>query len=94
VLQLFRRLRYLLNQDRFDRELQDDMEFHREMAMQHGRSNFGNVLRLREDARSAFGLNEAIATVDSQEVALLMQSRFLNGGIGRTLRKCRHRRHD
>src|SRR5215469_6242897 len=31
------------------------MEFHREMAMQHGRSNFGNVLRLREDAREAWG---------------------------------------
>jgi putative ABC transport system permease protein len=55
VLQLFRRLHYLLNQGRFDRELQGDMEFHREMAMQHGRSNFGNVLRLREDAREAWG---------------------------------------
>jgi putative ABC transport system permease protein len=55
VLQFFRRLHYFLNQGRFDGELQDDMEFHREMAKQHGRSNFGNLLRLREDAREAWG---------------------------------------
>lgn len=55
MLQFFRRLHFLLNQRRFDSELQDDMEFHREMAIQHGRSNFGNLLRLREDAREAWG---------------------------------------
>ncbi len=32
MMQLFRRLRYLFNRRRFDRELADDMEFHREMA--------------------------------------------------------------
>ena len=55
MFQFFRRLYYLVNQDRFDRELQGEMEFHREMAMQHGRNNFGNVLRLREQAREAWG---------------------------------------
>ena len=30
--EFFRRLRYLLNRRRFDRELAGDLEFHREMA--------------------------------------------------------------
>ena len=51
----FRRLRYLLNRGRFDRELESDMQFHREMAARAGQANFGNMLRLREDARQAWG---------------------------------------
>jgi predicted permease len=50
--QFFRRLRYVLNRRRFDRELADDMEFHREMA---GNIRLGNTLRLREEAREAWG---------------------------------------
>ena len=53
--ELFRRLRYLLNRRRFDRELESDMQFHREMSAQTGGTNFGNVLRLREEARDAWG---------------------------------------
>lgn len=53
--ELIRRLRYLLHRRRFDAELRSDMEFHREMAAREGRSNFGNSLRLREDAREAWG---------------------------------------
>jgi len=53
--EFFRRLRYLLNRRRFDEELESDMEFHREMAAREGRMNFGNTLRLREDAREAWG---------------------------------------
>ena len=53
--ELFRRLRYLLNRHRFDREIESDMQFHREMAARAGRTNFGNVLRLREDSRQAWG---------------------------------------
>ena len=30
--ELFRRLRYLMNRRRFDEELANDIEFHREMA--------------------------------------------------------------
>ena len=53
--QFFRRLRYLLNRRRFDQELADDMEFHREMAARAGSANFGSTLRLREEAREAWG---------------------------------------
>jgi predicted permease len=52
---LLRRLRYLLHHRRYDAELQSDMEFHREMAARAGRSNFGNTLRLREQAYEAWG---------------------------------------
>jgi hypothetical protein len=51
----FRRIRYLINRRRFDVELENDMEFHREMAARAGRNNFGNTLRLREQAREAWG---------------------------------------
>jgi hypothetical protein len=53
--EFFRRARYLLNRRRLDRELENDMEFHREMAARDGRRNFGNVLRLREESREAWG---------------------------------------
>jgi predicted permease len=52
---LFRRLRYLLNRRQLDQELENDMEFHREMMARDGRRNFGNTLRLREEARDAWG---------------------------------------
>ena len=53
--QLWRRILYLVNQRRLDAELEADMEFHREMAASSGRSNFGNTLRMREQAREAWG---------------------------------------
>src|SRR6201996_9087101 len=53
--ELFRRIKYLINRRRLDQELESDMEFHREMAARAGRSNFGNVLRMREQAREAWG---------------------------------------
>jgi DNA-binding FadR family transcriptional regulator len=46
--ELFRRIHYLLNRRRLDAELENDMEFHREMAAHAGNANFGNTLRLRE----------------------------------------------
>ena len=42
----FRRLRYLWNRGRIERELSDEMDFHREMAQREGRANFGNALAL------------------------------------------------
>ena len=51
----FRRIQYLIHRRRLDRELESDMEFHREMAARAGRSNFGNTLRMRERAREAWG---------------------------------------
>ncbi len=53
--ELFRRIRYLVNRRRFDAELENDMEFHREMAARQGRRNFGNTLRMREQAQEAWG---------------------------------------
>jgi predicted permease len=54
MTQLIRRLRYLLNRRRFDQELSSDLEFHREMAAREGRA-IGSTLRLREEARDAWG---------------------------------------
>jgi predicted permease len=53
--ELFRRIRYLIHWRRLDAELADEMEFHREMAARAGRNNFGNTLRLREQAFEAWG---------------------------------------
>lgn len=53
--EFLRRLRYLLNRQRFDRELENDIQFHLEMAARAGRANVGNVLQLREEARDAWG---------------------------------------
>ncbi|MEO8075840.1 MAG: ABC transporter permease [Acidobacteriota bacterium] len=53
--EMFRRLRYLVNRRRLDRELGDEMEFHREMAAREGSGPVGNTLRLREEARDAWG---------------------------------------
>ena len=53
--ELFRRIRYLINRRRLDAEIENDMEFHREMAARAGRSNFGNMLRMREQAQEAWG---------------------------------------
>jgi hypothetical protein len=53
--EIFRRIRYLMNRRRLDAELESDMEFHREMVARAGRSNFGNLLRMRERSREAWG---------------------------------------
>ncbi len=53
--EFFRRLRYLLNRRRFDQELASEMEVHRELAARDGGNPFGNALRLREEARDAWG---------------------------------------
>lgn len=52
---LLRKIHYLINRRRMDAELENDMEFHREMTARAGRNNFGNVLRLREQAYEASG---------------------------------------
>jgi predicted permease len=53
--EIFRRIRYLINRRRLDAELESDMAFHREMAQRAGRNNFGNMLRMREQSREAWG---------------------------------------
>jgi hypothetical protein len=52
--ELFRRVRYLLQRRRFDQELANDLDFHREMADRAG-SPLRNTLQLREAARDAWG---------------------------------------
>jgi len=52
--EFFRRMLYLLTQRRRDRELREEMAAHREMAAESG-ARFGDDLRLREDAREAWG---------------------------------------
>lgn len=52
---LLRRLHYLFNRRRFDRELANDLEFHREMSGLEGNMALGNTLHLREEARDAWG---------------------------------------
>ena len=53
--EFFRRIHFLINRRRLNAELQSDMEFHREMAARAGRNNFGNTLRMREQAYEAWG---------------------------------------
>ncbi len=50
-----RRIGYLFNRRRIDRELQREMEIHREMMREPVR--FGNMLRLREESRDVWGWN-------------------------------------
>jgi hypothetical protein len=47
-----RRIRYLLNRGRYDEELSNDLEVHREMAAREGR-RLGNALRLTTAAHRA-----------------------------------------
>jgi predicted permease len=51
----FRRLYYLFNRQRLERELQQDMDAHREMMSPQHRRDFGNPTLLREKSREAWG---------------------------------------
>ncbi|HEY6250107.1 MAG TPA: ABC transporter permease [Candidatus Angelobacter sp.] len=53
--EFFRRIYYLLNRRRLERELANDIEVHREMMGQDYRNDFGNTLRVREQSREAWG---------------------------------------
>jgi predicted permease len=55
VRELLRRLHHLLHRRRFDAELREEMELHREMAARAGGPPLGDTLRFREDARDAWG---------------------------------------
>jgi hypothetical protein len=52
--ELWRRLWYLLNRSRFERELREEMDAHRAMKGDAG-PRFGNALRLREEAGDEWG---------------------------------------
>jgi predicted permease len=53
--ELLRRLHHLLHRRRFDAELREEMELHRELAARDGGLPLGDTLRFREDAREAWG---------------------------------------
>jgi hypothetical protein len=53
--QWLRRLWYLVNRRRLERQLQNEMDAHREMMGEPVR--FGNTLRLREESRDVWGWN-------------------------------------
>jgi hypothetical protein len=52
--ELWRRLWFLLNRARFERELREEMEAHRAQMTEAG-APFGNALRLRDEAVDAWG---------------------------------------
>lgn len=52
---LLRRLQYLWNRRRLERDLHDEMQAHREMMGEERRASFGSSLRLREESRDAWG---------------------------------------
>jgi hypothetical protein len=55
IKELLRRIWYLCNRRRLEREMGEEMAYHRELMSPDRRTNFGNELRLREDAREVWG---------------------------------------
>lgn len=55
MMELLRRLSYLWNRQRLEREMAEEMACHRELMSPDRRTNFGDELRLREDAREMWG---------------------------------------
>ena len=55
--ELWRRLWYLLNRSRFERDLREEMDAHRAQLTMTGDAGprFGNTLRLQEEARDEWG---------------------------------------
>lgn len=52
---LFRRIWYLLNRRRVEREMADEMAYHRDLMGPGERDTFGSNIRLFEDAREVWG---------------------------------------
>ena len=55
MMELLRRISYLWNRRRLEREMAEEMAYHRELMSPDRRTNFGDELRLREDAREMWG---------------------------------------
>jgi hypothetical protein len=54
-LMIFRRIWYFLNRRRLERELEEEMASHCQQMAAAERAHFGSTLRLREEARDAWG---------------------------------------
>ncbi len=55
MMELLRRISYLWNRRRLEREMAEEMAYHRELMSADRRGSFGDDLRLREDAREIWG---------------------------------------
>jgi predicted permease len=55
MIELLRRISYLWNRRRLEREMAEEMAYHRELMPPDRRTSFGDELRLREDARESWG---------------------------------------
>ena len=55
MMELLRRISYLWNRGRLEREMAEEMAYHRELMPPERRTHFGDELRLREDAREIWG---------------------------------------
>ena len=81
MLELLRRLSYLWNRRRLEREMAEEMAYHRELMSPDRRTNFGDELRLREDAREIWGW----AWLDRLHQDLTYGARVLRNAPGFTL---------
>src|SRR6185436_13900999 len=52
---ILRRIHYLLNRGKLERELEDEFAAHRAMMPEEQRTQFGNTLQLRELSRESWG---------------------------------------
>ena len=55
MMELLRRISYLWNRRRHEREMEEEMAYHRELMSPDERTSFGDAVRLREDAREMWG---------------------------------------
>ena len=48
MMELLRRISYLWNRRRLEREMEEEMAYHRELMSPEERTSFGDALRLRD----------------------------------------------
>jgi predicted permease len=81
LMELLRRISYLWNRRRLEREMAEEMAYHRELMSPDRRTNFGDDLRLREDAREMWGWT----WIDRLHQDLTYGARVLRNAPGFTL---------
>src|SRR5258708_5167342 len=81
MTELLRRIGYLWNRRRLEREMVDEMAYHRELMAPDRRRDFGSELRLREDTREIRGW----AWLDRLRQDLAYGARVLRNSPGFTL---------